>query len=205
MAGRVHREIDTTKGPVLVEGPLAPETLEELSMDAGLSSFRPPGRQKEALVSIARLAEGRVYVARCGQTIVGYLTFHPPDEFDRWAGMPGILEAGAIEVSTAWRRERVGTALLETVFSDEELEDYIVISAEFCWHWDLEGAGLDVWQYRELLRKIIGRVGLEERRTDEPNIRAHPANMLMVRIGSRVSQEQRLTFEVSLFQEGWLR
>ncbi len=29
------------------------------------------------------------------------------------------------------------------------MEDYIIITTEYYWHWDLKGTGLKVWEYRK--------------------------------------------------------
>ena len=61
------------------------------------------------------------------------------------------------------------------------MEDYIIISTEYYWHWDLKGTGLDVWQYRKIMEKMMAAGGLEPAATDDPEICSHPANCLMVR------------------------
>ncbi|PTQ52120.1 MAG: Acetyltransferase AcuA, acetyl-CoA synthetase inhibitor [Brockia lithotrophica] len=177
--------------PIVVEGPLPPEELRSLRMHPELDAFRPPERQKEALVEIAGLPEGRVIVAKEGDTIVGYATFHAPDEIERWALArdPRILELGAIEVSPPYRGRGLARTILEVAFADEALEEYIVFTTEYYWHWDLERTGLDVWGYRKLMENLMRSVGMYPAATDDPEIVAHPANALMVRIGARVPME----------------
>ncbi|MCL5038233.1 MAG: GNAT family N-acetyltransferase [Firmicutes bacterium] len=200
---RWEKILFTSLGQVVVEGPLSAEEIAGLILDEGLRMFRPAWRQKEALETIARSPEGRVVAARLGSLVGGYVTFHPPDRFERWGRdrIEGILELGAIEVAPRFRQTGVGTALIEVAMSNEELEDYIVITTEYWWHWDLEGTGLTIWQYRQMLEKGLAPFGLFPVATDEPEIASHPANALMVRVGSRVSQATRSRFENLLFAE----
>ncbi len=194
---RVQKDLHTPKGDLMVEGPIPPEEMRRLVLDEGLTSFRPPKRQHGALMTVAEMPLGRVVAAHDGRTIVGYVAFHPPDEIERWsqASISEILEMGALEVSPAWRGCGVASALLEVSFADDFFEDYIVISTEFYWHWDLKGTGLSIWEYQDVLKRLLGRAGMREMSTDEPDVVCHPANMLMVRVGSRVHPEALLEFE----------
>lgn len=197
-AGQPRRRVVTTRhGPVTVYGPAATETLSGLRPDPQLSSFRPPQKQKEALLALAVADDAAVFLATRDDLLVGYCTFHPPDPITIFgaARLPFVLEMGAIEVSPAWRFEGIGRALLELAFANDGLEDYIVISCEYWWHWDLQGLGMEVWQYRNMLEDVMRRVGLLPRPTGDPEISSHPANMLTVRIGSRVPEDQITAFE----------
>ncbi|GAW91219.1 GNAT family N-acetyltransferase [Calderihabitans maritimus] len=180
-----------------------PEEIMKYEMEADLNNFRPAERQKEALVEIAGLEKGRVVIARRGNKIIGYVTFHPPEQFERWGqgNLDCILELGAIEVSPRWRNQGISKGLLEVAFANPELEDYIVIATEYYWHWDLRGSGLSVWQYRDLLQKLFGRVGMKPEGTDDPEIISHPANMLMVRVGSRVRREDLMEFTLLRYRK----
>ena len=80
----------------------------------------------------------------------------------------------------------------------------VVITTEFYWHWDLQGSGLNVWEYQKMLTKLFGSVGFKRRHTDDPEILEHQANMLMVRFGKRVNQAyikafDDLTYQKSIF------
>ena len=33
------------------------------------------------------------------------------------------------------------------------MEDYLVITTEYYWHWDLKGTGLTVWDYRKMMEQ----------------------------------------------------
>ncbi|MFZ5596042.1 MAG: GNAT family N-acetyltransferase [Bacillota bacterium] len=194
-------EIKTPHGPVIIEGPANEEYLKSLDINKGLNNFRAPERQHEALRIIARSPEGVVYVARHENEIVGYVAFHYPSQFSRWSKHPRILELGAIEVSGKFKRKGLGTGLLEAAFKNPDFEDLIIITTEFFWHWDLRESGLDVWSYQKMLTKLFGSVNFKKRRTDDPEILEHPANMLMVRIGSRVSEAYIKSFEEMLYQQ----
>ncbi len=193
----LHQTLQTPTGTIIVEGPCPTSSLERLTPDRGLRAFRPPDKQKNALLEISRLPQGRVTVARCDDLLVGYVTFHPPDTFERWGEgrIHGILELGAIEVSPAWRSGGVGKALLDVSFRDDWFEDFIVVSTEYYWHWDLQSTGLSLWHYKDMLEHFFARVGFERRDTDEPDIASHPCNMLMVRTGRRVTGDLLQSFE----------
>jgi acetoin utilization protein AcuA len=189
--------VGTRHGPVAVHGPATPDELASLRPDPGLTAFRPPAKQKEALQSLAGADDGAVFLAHQDDLLVGYCTLHPPDSLTGFgtAHLPFLVELGAIEVASAWRCEGIGRAILETAFDNEALEEYIVISCEYWWHWDLEGLEMELWTYRNMLEDVMGRVGLAPHSTDDPEISSHPANMLSVRIGRRVSADQLAAFE----------
>ncbi|MGE5508517.1 MAG: hypothetical protein ACM3RP_08570 [Chitinophagales bacterium] len=194
---RTERTLETPRGAVRIWGPIPPKDLAEMAMDPSLRMFRPPEQQKKALVKIASLPQGAVFAAENGATIIGYCTFHLPDRESRWAGcgLP-VLELGALEVASEWRFMRIGRNVLEVAFSSDALDDWIVVSSEYSWHWDLEATRLSVWQYRKLLYAILQNVGLELTPTDDPEIKAHPANMLTVRFGARIPPEARDAFRL---------
>jgi acetoin utilization protein AcuA len=184
-----------TQSGFTVHGPVPGDVLLALNMNVQLSNFRPPAEQLKALAIIAGLYQGRVYIARSGHEIVGYITVHRPDEFSRWHRLPGVLELGGVEVAREWRRRKVGSTLLDFIFSDDYWEDYIVISTEYFRHWDTRGTGLDVWEYRGMLDRFFGRAGFMPMPTNDPDILEHPANVLMARIGSRVGWENMMKFD----------
>ena len=75
-----------------------------------LDAFRRPKDQLTALLEIADLPEGRILLARDAETIVGYVTFHYPDEMERWSegSLDDLIELGAIEVANAYRSMGIG-------------------------------------------------------------------------------------------------
>jgi len=185
------KTLATPAGELVIEGPVSGERIASLQFHDGLKAFRIPERQQRALVGIADLPEGRIIIARHDDTIVAYVTYLYPDPMERWAEaqMDDLLELGAIEVAAPYRSGGVAKGLLEVSFLDDALNDYIVISTEYYWHWDLESTGLSVWAYKDVMQKVMGSVGMECYATDEPEITSHPANMLMGRIGTRVGQD----------------
>lgn len=197
-----YKELNTPKGLVIVKGPVPPEELAELTMNEGLSAFRPPQRQHKALIDIASMEQGMIFAAIHGEEIVGYCTFHPPDEFERWgqANIPELIELGGLEVSPQWRGCGLAQAILETAFAGDRFEKNIVIATEYCWHWDLKGTGLPVFKYRQMMEKLLRTVGMYPLGTDDPEICSHPANMLAVRVGSKVPSDAFIAFEALRYQ-----
>ncbi|MCU6340025.1 GNAT family N-acetyltransferase, partial [Enterobacter quasiroggenkampii] len=122
-------------------------------MHTDLKAFRRPTEQQQALIEIADLPEGRIIIAREGSTIVGYVTFHYPDELERWSdgGMDDLIELGAIEVAKDYRSLGLGRSMVSTAFEDEQMERYIVFTTEYYWHWDLDGTRMNVWDYRKMM------------------------------------------------------
>ena len=200
------KELTTPLGLVIIEGPVLPENLEKYQFDEGLVAFRPPAQQKKAVVEISKLPEGRIIIARVDDTIVGYATFLYPDPLERWSegNMEDLIELGAIEVIAKYRGCGVGKALLTVSMMDDAMNDYIVITTEYYWHWDLKGTGLNVWEYRKVMEKMMSAGGLEYFATDDPEISSHPANCLMARIGSRVGIESIEKFDQLRFMNRYM-
>ncbi|KGP90169.1 acetoin dehydrogenase [Pontibacillus chungwhensis BH030062] len=191
------QEIETKTGTITVEGPLPSEELANYHFHEGLKAFRPAPKQFEAVKKIADFEEGRILIARTSDTIVGYVTYLYPDPLERWSKfeMKDLLELGAIEVIQDYRGYGIGSWLLKVSMMDDEMEDFIVISTEYYWHWDLSGTGLNIWNYRNVMERMMGAGGLTPYPTDDPEIVSHPANCLMARIGSRVPQASIDQFE----------
>lgn len=182
---------------LIIEGPVSSNVLADYQFHEDLTAFRIPNEQHEAIIDIASLPEGRVIIARDHQTIVGYVTFLYPDPLERWSegNLENLIELGAIEVIPKYRGCHVGQTLLKVSMMDDNMEDYIIITTEYYWHWDLKGTKLDVWEYRKIMEKMMNAGGLTWYATDDPEISSHPANCLMVRIGNRVTQESVEKFD----------
>jgi acetoin utilization protein AcuA len=187
--------VDTPAGTVFIEGPVKSTDIEHLKMDDDLKNFRTPAKQKKALMQIADSPDGMLYIIRHESTIVGYVTFHDPDPYSRWSKHPAILELGAIEISFRWRKYKLAKRLLKVAFSNPVMENYIVLTIEFSWHWDLNSTCLDLWGYQRMLTNVFGSAGLIVVSTNDPDILEHPANVLMVRTGNNVSAEDIRAFE----------
>lgn len=188
--------IPTPRGLIILEGPVQGEYIADFELEEKLDNFRQPPKQKKALMEIADSPDGQVFIARHNNTVIAYISFHYPDEYSRWIKHPSILELGAIEVSPNWRKLKLGNRLLKFSFQYPLMENMIVITIEYCWHWDLDSTGLDIWEYQRMLARLFGSVGFERILTDDPDILEHICNVLMARIGKNVTPEQ-----VKLFQE----
>lgn len=191
------KELKTPHGELFIEGPITPETLAKLEFHEDLVAFRPPAQQHKALIGIAGLPEGRIIIARYKDMVVGYVTYLYPDPLERWSEgkMDDLIELGAIEVIPQFRGCQVGKNLLIVSMMDDAMEDYITITTEYYWHWDLKGTGLNVWEYRKVMEKMMNAGGLEWYATDDPEISSHPANCLMAKIGKRVDNESIQRFD----------
>lgn len=190
-------EFETTNGKLIIEGPVSADALNSYTFHQDLTSFRQAEQQKNALVNIANLPEGRIILARDEDIVVGYVTYVYPDPIERWSesNLENLIELGAVEVIPKYRGQRVGKSLLKHSMLDDAMEDYIVITTEYYWHWDLKGTGLDVWKYRRVMEKMMNAGGLEWFATDDPEICSHPANCLMARIGKRVDHKSIEAFD----------
>ncbi|WP_096152931.1 MULTISPECIES: GNAT family N-acetyltransferase [Bacillus] len=200
------QEIKTPHGRVIVEGPVSSQKLASYEFHEDLVAFRPPAQQHAALVEIAKLPEGRIIIARMDDLIVGYVTYLYPDPMERWSegNIENLIELGAIEVIPAFRGFSVGKTLLRVSMMDEMMENYIVITTEYYWHWDLKGTGLNVWDYRKVMEKMMHAGGLEYYATDEPEISSHPANCLMARIGKNIKPESVQQFDQLRFKNRFM-
>ncbi|MFB5759414.1 GNAT family N-acetyltransferase [Paenibacillus medicaginis] len=202
---RVH-DMAAHQGNLTVEGPVDESCLRDLLMHEQLDAFRVPREQHHALIDIASLPEGRVIIARDERVIIGYVTFHYPDECERWSegGMKDLLELGAIEVADNYRSAGLGRQMLRAAFEDGQLDDYIVFTTEYYWHWDLKNTQMSVWDYRKMMEKLMKTVDMVWFATDDPEICAHPANCLMVRIGNRVPLSSAEQFDRVRFRNRFM-
>ncbi|MBP3949787.1 GNAT family N-acetyltransferase [Bacillus suaedae] len=191
---------------LFIEGPIPPDFLSSLKFHSKLTSFRIADEQKEALIEIAGLDEGRINIVRDDDLIVGYVTFVYPDPLERWSEgkMDNLIELGAIEVAPEYRGAQLGKNLLRLSMMDDAMEDYIIFTTEYYWHWDLKGSGLDVWKYRDMMEKMMNAGGLEWYATDDPEICSHPANCLMVRVGKRIDQDSLQRFDQIRFHNRFM-
>ncbi|MDY0408708.1 GNAT family N-acetyltransferase [Virgibacillus soli] len=191
------KTIDTQIGQITIEGPITKQQLHSYMMHDGLTAFRPPNKQYEALLKIADFPEGRIIIARTDDTIIGYVTYLYPDASERWSEIKidELIVLGAVEVAPDYRGFKVASTLLEVSMMDEYMENYIIISTEYYWHWDLRKTNLTIWQYRNVMEKMMAAGGLTPTPTDDPEIISHPANCLMVRIGNLVSKETIAQFD----------
>lgn len=198
--------IGSSEEPLVVQGPIPPERLKKMTLHPQLDAFRRPKEQHEALVEIAELPEGRIVAATSGDIVVGYVTFHYPDEYERWSEgkMDDLVELGAIEVANDYRGRGVSKKLLEIAFRGGQLDNVIVFTTEYYWHWDLESTKLSVWDYRKMMEDLMKNVDMVWFATDDPEICSHPANCLMVRVGKKVPQESVEAFDRLRFRQRFM-
>ncbi|UTR11410.1 GNAT family N-acetyltransferase [Evansella sp. LMS18] len=184
-------EIEKKDRKFIIEGPVTEEALSSFDFDSGLIAFRPAEKQYEALLEVSRLPESRIILARENDKIVGYAIYLYPDPLERWSEvkLDNLLELGAIEISANYRGYGLAKNILKLSMMDDAMEDYIIITTEYYWHWDLRGTGLSIWEYRDVMEKVMQSGGLEWYATDDPEICSHPANCLMARIGSCVAPD----------------
>jgi len=190
----------------VIEGPVSREVIEESDFDEGLVAFRPPKKQREALLKVAELEESRIIIAKEDNKIVGYAIYLYPDPLERWSEveLDNLIELGAIEVSGNYRGYQLAKTLLKVSMMDDAVEDYIIITTEYYWHWDLRGTGLSIWEYRDIMEKVMKTGGLEWYATDDPEICSHPANCLMARIGKRVGPDSVHEFNRIRFKHKYM-
>ncbi len=197
-------EFQTVNGIVHIRTYCREDLIASVEIEEGLGVFfhYQTDRLRDMWLNIVRMEAGNIVLAYVdGPKAVGYVAMCPPAAVERWSktGDQRIYELGALETSRKWRSIGLAKKLLEVAFQDETLEDKIVISTEYSWHWDYEGTGLSRISYRNLLLHLLQGVGFKEYKTDEPNIAMDPANMLTVRVGARVDPELYAEFEDLLF------
>lgn len=197
----------TPSGNIMIEGPLSSADLKKYHFHDALIAFRPAQQQFKAILEIADLPEGRMIVARTDDTIIGYVTYLHPDPLERWStfNMENLIVLGAIEVIPEYRGAKIASKLLELSMLDNFMENYIIISTEYYWHWDLRGTELSIWDYRKVMEKMMAAGGLTPTRTDDPEITSHPANCLMVRIGNNVPKASIEQFDQLRFLNRYQR
>ena len=89
-------EVKHKNGTIFIEGPVQADVIANLDFHKDLVAFRPPAQQKQALIDIARLPEGRIIIVRDLNEIVGYVTYLHPDPLERWSkgNMKNLIELG---------------------------------------------------------------------------------------------------------------
>jgi len=69
----------------------------------------------------------------------------------------------------------------------------------------LKALALMSGRIQKMLINLFGKVGFKKRRTDDPEILEHPANMLLVRIGKKVNKIYLKAFEDMTYQHSLVR
>ncbi|MDY6908191.1 MAG: GNAT family N-acetyltransferase [Chloroflexota bacterium] len=197
--------LSTERGTIRLKTHCPPQLIEGMELDAGIGVFphyRSIVWDRERLARIAALEGANVVLAYTDEgKIVGYIAFSYPGPNERWHrdGAGTIYELGSIEVSRDWRRMGIATRMVELAMADDSLEDRIVLLTGYSWHWDLQMAGLKKPGYRTMLMNLFRPYGFRQYYTTEANINLDPYNVLLARIGSRVSEDERERFLDLLF------
>jgi acetoin utilization deacetylase AcuC-like enzyme len=184
------------RGPLVLRDRCPASLLRRLEVDPGIHTFvRDADQEREVLARIAEEPAGEVTVAHTPDgVVVGYVAVLEPEPGTRFASLPGLLEVGAIEVATGWRRGGVASTLLRFAVEPDPFEDRILVASGLAWHWDLDQSGLSAAAYRGVLARVFEAAGFEALQTDEPEIAYHPANLFVARIGGRVPPARRAAF-----------
>lgn len=196
---RVERVLESPVGAIGIYPRYPPGAFGDLKLDTGLGSFSHYSSIIQKLDVFERIAasrDGRVGLALLNEVvIVGYITCAYPDSTERWSKLGDLMyELATIEVSRNVRGFHLSSTLVGSVLRDDWFEDKIVYMNGFSWHWDLDGNGLTMAQYRNLMLNLMKQHGLQEYYTNEPNIAIREENLFMARVGSRVSPEDQQRF-----------
>ncbi|MEW6260251.1 MAG: N-acetyltransferase [Thermodesulfobacteriota bacterium] len=197
----VQRVVSTAKGDILMESFCSAERIEACTLDPQFgvyARYKSLYTRKESLVQLAGTEGANIVLALTQNShIIGFgLLVHPePDE--RWFRVgPGVMiELKAIEVCRDWRSTGIARQIVEMLLSHPRLEDMIVYLVGYSWTWDLDGTGKSAQEYRQMLFGLFEPFGFREFQTNEPNICLKPENMLMARIGARVSADIQNRFK----------
>jgi acetoin utilization protein AcuA len=199
-----HRIVQTGKGQVIVSSFCNPEYIREFDFDSRFGiypRYKSLYTRRESLEVMAADPDANIVLATSkDKHIVGFgLLVHPEPE-DRWyrIGRDIMMELKAIEISRDWRSCGLTRPIMDQLMSHPHLEDRIVYLVGYSWTWDLDGTGESAQEYRKKLFHIFEPFGFREQQTNDPNICLKPENMLMARIGSRISEKIRNRFK-------WLR
>jgi acetoin utilization protein AcuA len=187
----VKRKVTTPLGKLEIKGPVSSKLLSASHLTDGLCCFRQPCRQKQALIELADQPDGMVFTASLADKIISYVTFQKPD-YPWWINrcFPRLIELGSIETDPTWRKMGLGNTLLDSVFKNKDFsyfEDYVVMAAHFVQSWDLKTTGLTTWAYRQFMIDFFAKYNFTTWETVDPEIREHPSNILLARIGSNLS------------------
>ena len=190
-----HREVPSIE----ISACTAPATLARLSAHPDLDAFRPPDSQLRALVTIASEPGGCIATAVEAERgrLIGYAAFHRPSAIEPWGAdrSGALIELGAVEVASGYRGMKLAEHLLSAGFSGGRYDDTVVFATLYRWHYDLERSKLGELGYRRMLERLYGSAGFTARDTTDPEIGAHAANRLMVRVGERADTAIVAEFE----------
>jgi acetoin utilization protein AcuA len=188
----VHEVSRTPLGHLQIRGPVSAEQLSLCLLTNGLCCFRQPCRQHQALIELADQPDGIVFTASLANNIVSYVAFQKPD-YPWWQNrcFPKLIELGSIETDPVWRKMGIGKALLDSIFNNKNFtyfEDFVVMAAHFVHSWDLTNTGLAPWAYRQFMIDFFSKYNFTTWETVDPEIREHPSNILLARVGKNLDE-----------------
>lgn len=163
--------------------------LEKYSFHPLLNRFREAKEQQAKLTKILN-DENRVCVAQAEGKIIGYTLILPPEENERWSLLDYIKVLGVLEVTPPYRGKGVAKNLLEEIVKDSNIENCIILSLEYAWHWDLDMVGGDIELYKSLLKGVLSAAQFVETKTDDPDIFHYKHNFMMARFGQEITSDQ---------------
>jgi acetoin utilization protein AcuA len=97
-----------------------------------------------------------------------------------------------METDPGWRKMGLSRALLDSLFDNPDFtyfEDYIVLNVQFIQSWDLKNTGLDPWVYRKMMVDLFKNYNFTTWETVDPEIREHPCNILLARVGKNTDSQ----------------
>jgi acetoin utilization protein AcuA len=196
--------LETPGGPLTFRSLCPPGLFSRLELDQGLGSFPHYSSIIQKLAVFERIAsgeDGNVILALLGERlVVGYAVCYYPEQRERWARLGKLMyEMGAIEVSRGYRHLHLAQRLAELSVDADFFEDKIAYMNGFSWHWDLDGTGFTMAQYRKMMVNLLKPYGFREYPTNEPNVAMREENVFLSRIGSRVSPRDQRRFRNLLF------
>lgn len=191
--------VETDRGSVYIKSKCEPELFENLILDDGLGHFSHYSSIIQKLDSFQKFAlrkDGRVSLAiKSPDVVIGYCIGSYPEPDDRWSALGNLMyELAALEISRNFRGLSLAFRLLDQTMKEDFFEDKITYMCGYSWHWDLEGKNLTGGQYRNMMKQLYGKFGFREVYTNEPNIALRPENIMMIRVGARVSAEDQMKF-----------
>ena len=188
----------TPLGKLQIRGPVSADLLASCLLTDGLCCFRQPCRQHQALIELAGQPDGLVFTASLADKIVSYVSFQKPD-YPWWQSrcFPELIELGSIETDPAWRKMGLGKNLLDNIFKQKDFdyfENFVVMAAHFVQSWDLKNTGLTPWAYRQFMIDFFAKYDFTTWETVDPEIREHPSNILLARVGKNISESEIINF-----------
>ena len=169
--------IATPNGDIKICARCAPGFFSSLKLDAGIGNFSHYSsiiQKFEVFERVVSAKDGRVALAIIeGNTVVGYLACWYPDAPERWSKLGDLMyEMGAVEVSRNFRHMNIAQKMISLILADDFFEDKIAYMNGFSWHWDLDGSGLTMAEYRKMMLRLLKSHGFQEFYTNEQKHRA---------------------------------